>query len=155
MNHTIGLVIEATVAVLLAITIAYCYILDKRLRRFRADEQQLRAVIAELMTATEIAERAIAGLKVTVHECDRDLGDRLRAAERFCASINQQISAGEGVLRRLSQLATAIRPAASAPPVAPTQPPPAAPPVTSTQTTLAAAQALVERTRTRMGDLAA
>ena len=125
MNHTIGLIIEATVAVLLAITIGYCYILDRRLRRFRADEQSLRAVIAELITATEIAERAIAGLKVTVHECDRDLGDRLRAAERFSASIEQQIAAGEVVLRRLAQVAAAARPAssASALPVAPASAP--------------------------------
>ena len=37
MSHVIALIIEALVAVLLAITIGYCIILDKRLKRFKAD----------------------------------------------------------------------------------------------------------------------
>jgi hypothetical protein len=148
-NHYIGLFIEGTVAVLLVVTIGYCFLLDRRLRRFRADENLLKATIGELITATEIAERAIAGLKITVRECDQNLGDRLRTAERFCADIEQQIAAGDAVLRRLSQIAAAGRPAPAVPPPAP------AVPNTNTQSTLAAAQAFVERSRGRSGDLAA
>ena len=151
MNHYLGLSIEATVAILLMITIGYCYVLDRRLKRFRADEFQLKATIGELITATEIAERAIAGLKLTVRDCDQNLGERLRAAERFSADIGQQLAAGESVLRRISQIAAASRPAQPAPPV---QPAPAVP-ATNTQSTLAAAQAFVERARNRSGDLAA
>jgi Domain of unknown function (DUF6468) len=147
-NHYIGLFIEGTVAVLLVVTIGYCFILDRRLRRFRADENLLKATIGELITATEIAERAIAGLKITVRECDQNLGDRLRAAERFCADIEQQIAAGDAVLQRLSQIAAAGRPAPSVPPAP-------AVPSTNTQSTLAAAQAFVERSRGRSSDLAA
>ena len=151
MNHYLGLSIEATVAILLMITIGYCYVLERRLQRFRADEFQLKATIGELITATEIAERAIAGLKLTVRDCDQNLGERLRAAERFSADIGQQLAAGESVLRRISQIAAASRPAQPAPPV---QPAPAVP-ATNTQSTLAAAQAFVERARNRSGDLAA
>ena len=107
MNHIIGLLIESTVAILLVITIVYCVLLERRLRRLRADEQSLRAVIGELMAATDIADRAICGLKVTVRECDQNLGERLRAAERFTASIAEQLAAGENLLRRLSQIAAA------------------------------------------------
>ena len=135
MNHYLGIFIEGTVAILLVVTIGYCFILDRRLRRFRADENLLKATIGELITATEIAERAIAGLKLTVRECDQNLGDRLRAAERFSAEIEQQIAA-------------ASRPAQ------PAQPAPLVP-NTNTQSTLAAAQALVDRARSRSGDLAA
>jgi hypothetical protein len=142
----IGIFIEGTVAILLVVTIGYCMLLERRLRRLRADEESLRAVIAELITATEIADRAISGLKVTVRECDQNLGERLRTAERFSASMDEQIAAGDAVLRRLSQIAAAGRPA---PPV---QPPAAA---VNPQSTLAAAQALVERARTRTGDRAA
>jgi len=147
-NHFLGLFIEGTVAVLLVVTIGYCFVLDRRLRRFRADENLLKATIGELITATEIAERAIAGLKLTVRECDQNLGERLRAAERFSADIEQQIATGDALLRRLSQIAAAGRPAV------PAQPPPPGP-STNTQSTLAAAQALVERARSRSGDLAA
>jgi hypothetical protein len=148
-NHMIGLIIEGTVAILLMVTIGYCVVLERRLRRLRADEESLRAVIAELITATEIADRAIGGLKVTVRECDQNLGERLRAAERFSASIEGQLAAGEDVLRRLSQIAAAGR---SAPPAPPAQPGAGG---ASAQSTLAAAQALVERARTRTGDRAA
>jgi hypothetical protein len=151
-NHFFGLFIEGTVAVLLVVTIGYCFLLDRRLRRFRADENLFKATIGELITATEIAERAISGLKLTVRECDQNLGERLRAAERFCADIEQQITAGDAVVRRLSQIAAAGRPAPPAPAVPSAKPPV---PNTNPQSALAAAQALVERTRSRSGDLAA
>jgi hypothetical protein len=150
-NHYLGLFIEATVAVLLVVTIAYCYILDRRLKRFRTDEILLKGTIGELITATEIAERAIAGLKLTVRDCDQNLGERLRNAERFSVEIAQQIAAGDAVLQRVSQLAAAGRPAQQVQPAAPAPPVP----VSSTQSTLAAAQALVERARGRSGGLAA
>ena len=54
-----GLMIESLVAILLLLTIAYCVTLNKRLKRLRADEMALKATISELITATEIAERAI------------------------------------------------------------------------------------------------
>jgi len=78
-----GLMIESLVAVLLLVTIGYCVVLNGRLKRLKADEQALKATISELITATEIAGRAVAGLKTTAQEADRTLGERLRAAERL------------------------------------------------------------------------
>jgi hypothetical protein len=51
------------VSILLLLTILYCVRLNKQLRLLKADEQSLRATISELVTATEIADRAIGGLK--------------------------------------------------------------------------------------------
>jgi hypothetical protein len=156
-NH-FGLIIESMVAVLLLVTIAYCILLNSRLRRLKADEQALKATIGELITATEIAERAIAGLKVTVRECDRDLGERLRTAERFSADIDGQLAAGRGVIEKLAQIVGATRPAmplqaAPAEQVAPPAPPAASPPP-DTGATLAAARAFAERARARVDGLA-
>ena len=39
MSHSFGLVIESLVAVLLLLTIGYCMLLNRRLKRLRADEQ--------------------------------------------------------------------------------------------------------------------
>ncbi|MGY3650691.1 uncharacterized membrane protein YoaK (UPF0700 family) [Bradyrhizobium sp. LM4.3] len=61
MNHSLGMAIETLVAILLMLTIFYCVMLNKRLTRLKADEHSLKAVIGELITATEIAERAIGG----------------------------------------------------------------------------------------------
>ena len=64
----------------------------------------LRATISELVTATEIAERAIAGLKMTVHECDIGLGERLSRAETMTGEFDRRLAAGKDVLHRLSQI---------------------------------------------------
>jgi hypothetical protein len=65
MSHSFGFAIESLVAILLILTIGYCMLLNTRLKRLKADEHSLKATIAELITATEIAERAIGGLKHT------------------------------------------------------------------------------------------
>ena len=84
MSHSFGIVIESLVAVLLLLTIGYCMLLNSRLKRLKADEHSLKATIGELITATEIAERAIGGLKHTVRDVNEHLGDQLTAA---CANV--------------------------------------------------------------------
>src|ERR1700677_1296523 len=109
MTNGIGTLIDGVVAILLVVTIAYCVVLNRRLKLLRADEQSLRATISELVTATEIAERAIGGLKLTVHECDMGLGERLRKAERVGIEIDRAIVGGKDLVSRLSQIVNAGR----------------------------------------------
>jgi len=109
MSNGIGVIVDGLVAILLMVTIGYCIMLNRRLKLLKADEQSLRATISELVTATEIAERAIGGLKLTVHECDTGLGERLRKAERVTIEIDRAVSAGRELLGRLSQIVTAGR----------------------------------------------
>jgi hypothetical protein len=104
------MVIESLVAILLLVTIGYCVILNNRLKRLRADELSLKATISELITATEMAERAVGGLRATAHECDHTLGERLKTAERFCADLTKQITAGDILISRLSRIVVAARP---------------------------------------------
>ncbi|MEP3667458.1 MAG: DUF6468 domain-containing protein, partial [Roseibium sp.] len=94
---------------LLLVTIGYCFTLNRRLQRLRADEETLRATISELMTATEIAERAILGLKATASEADKTLGSRLVAAEQMSAALVGQVAEGEKIFTRISQIAEAAR----------------------------------------------
>ncbi len=103
----VGMIIEGLVAILLLVTIAYCWILNSRLQRLRADEETLRATISELMTATEIAERAILGLKATASEADKSLGTRLSQAEKMSNALAAQVVKGEEVFTRISQIAEA------------------------------------------------
>ena len=103
----VGMIIEGLVAILLLVTIAYCWILNSRLQRLRADEETLRATISELMTATEIAERAILGLKATASEADKSLGNRLSQAEKMSNALAAQVVKGEEVFTRISQIAEA------------------------------------------------
>jgi len=148
-SNGFGLMIESLVAILLVLTIGYSMALNKRLKRLRSDEMALKATISELITATEIAERAIAGLKVTVRECDQGLGEQLRIAERFSAAIARQTEAGEVVLARLQQIVAAARPTAAAPASAA----PAIAP--DAQATVKAAEAFAARARRRTQGVAA
>jgi hypothetical protein len=124
-NNGFGVIVEMLVAILLALTIIYCVSLNRRLKLLKADEQSLRAVISELVTATEIAERAIAGLKATVQECEVGLGERLRSADRFTADLDRSVAAGQELLHRLTRIVVAgnaatsgarLKPAAAAKP---------------------------------------
>jgi DNA repair ATPase RecN len=102
--------IEALVAVLLLITIGYCMLLNNRLKRLRSDEHSLKAVIAELITATEIAERAIGGLKHAVRDVNENLEDKLASAHQMADHLKRQLSECDHVVRRLSKIAIAARP---------------------------------------------
>ena len=110
MNQLIGVAIEALVAILLMMTIGYCILLNKRLKRLKADEHSLKAVIAELITATEIAERAIGGLKHTVRDVNENLGGQLAAATQLSEQLKRQLAEGDHVVRRLTKIAIAARP---------------------------------------------
>lgn len=113
MNHSLGLMIETLVAILLLLTIGYCMLLNKRLKRLKADEHSLKAVIAELVTATEIAERAIGGLKHTVRDVNENLGSQLASASQMSEQLKRQLVEGENVVRRLTKIAIAARPQAA------------------------------------------
>ncbi len=144
MNSGISTIIDGLVAILLLLTIGYCMLLNRRLKLLKADEQSLRATISELVTATEIAERAISGLKVTVRDCDSGLGERVRSAERLTAELDLRLASGKNVLERLSQIVTAVRP--------PIEPPAKQSPA---QEVAAAAQAFANKLRTKAHGLAA
>lgn len=110
MNHIFGLAIESLVAVLLLLTIGYCMLLNSRLKKLKADEQSLKATIGELITATEIAERAIGGLKHAVRDVNENLGNQITAATDLTQQLAYQLSEGDAVLRRLSKIAIAAKP---------------------------------------------
>src|ERR1700749_1185939 len=105
MNHSLGLMIESLVAILLMITIGYCMLLNSRLKRLRADEHSLKAVIGELVTATDIAERAIGGLKHAVRDVNENLGNQLASATEMSEQLKKQLAEGDNVVRRLSKIA--------------------------------------------------
>jgi len=141
MSHSFGIVIESLVAVLLVTTIGYCMLLNKRLKRLKADEHSLKATIGELITATEIAERAIGGLKHTVRDVNENLGNQLSAAAQLSQQLKTELAEGDHLFRRLTRIVAAAR--------SPSEPEAAvaAPRTASAQSIAAAAQAFSERRR--------
>src|SRR5918993_2569352 len=116
MSPFVSIAADGIVAVLLAATIVTSVRLSRRITRLKADEAALRQTIGELVQASETAERAIAGLRTTLGECDRTLADRLRTAERYAADLAEQVAAGNQVMTRIAQIVESSRPAAAARP---------------------------------------
>ena len=158
MSHSLGIAIESLVAMLLVLTIGYCMLLNTRLKRLKADEHSLKATIAELITATEIAERAIGGLKHTVRDVNENLSSQLTAAGQMSLQLKKQLAEGDNVVRRLSRIASAARPSSEAGPAAvpQTTAPQAAvaqaavPQLSSAKAIAQAAQAFSERRRSNV-----
>ena len=143
MSSTYGFWVETMVSTLLLLTILYCVRLNKQLRLLKADEQSLRATISELVTATEIADRAIAGLKVTMQEGEQTLRVRLERGEQLAAELDLHVNAGNQLLARLARIVAVTRPAGEPPSVQ------------DAKAVAAAAQAFADRTRTRLSGHAA
>jgi Domain of unknown function (DUF6468) len=137
-----GYLIESMVSILLLLTILYCVRLNKQLRLLKADEQSLRATISELITATQIAERAIGGLKSTMREGEQTLNERLSRSETVSAEFDRQLTAGEQLLGKLIRITGAGKIADE-------------PIVPDAQSVAAAAQAFAERSRARLSGRAA
>ena len=141
MSYHFGFAVESMVAVLLLLTILYCVRLSKQLRLLKADEQSLRATIAELITATEIAERAINGLKATMREGEQSLAQKLARSESLAAEIEKQLRAGDELLARLMRIVGVSKDKAM--------------PAPDAKVVAAAAEAFAKRTESRLGGLAA
>jgi chromosome segregation ATPase len=147
MSHSLGLAIESLVAVLLMLTIGYCMLLNSRLKRLKADESSLKATIGELITATEIAERAIGGLKHTVRDVNENLGSQLTQAAQMSQQLKKHLAEGDNVYRRLSKIVLAARPSSEPEPEPAPAPAPAVTHVSSAKAIAAAARAFSDRRR--------
>jgi hypothetical protein len=152
-SNGLGLIIESLVAVLLLLTIGFCLLLNNRLKKLKADEQTLKGTISELITATEIAERAIAGLKMTVRDCDLNLSERLRAGDHLARELGRQLENGSQILSQIAQITLAARMVKS--PAAPQPAPEPVPQQPAAQATAQAASAFAARARQRLGNRAA
>lgn len=142
----IGLVVEGSVAILLVMTIGYCVVLNERLKRLHADRDQLRQMVNDLVSATNLANQAIKELKATAVEADLQLGARLEEAERFGIELANHVTAGTILMERIAKITSVARHSQTIEPVAPVVPAEPAPPVNKLHSAL---EQLATRARTR------
>ncbi len=103
----LGLVVEIGVAILLMMTIGYCFVLNNRLKKLHADKNALRQMVTDLVQATNLANSAISSLKDNATEADIMLSARLQDADIFANELANHISSGQAVLERISQITQA------------------------------------------------
>ncbi|WP_127144718.1 DUF6468 domain-containing protein [Pelagibacterium montanilacus] len=105
----LGLVIEAAVALLLATTIGYCIVLNRKLNALHSDRAALEKMIGDLVSATDLANKAIRGMRETAVESDQIMTARLAEAERFGVELANHVNAGQAVMDRIARITQAVR----------------------------------------------
>ena len=112
----IGLLLEIIVCVFLAATIAYCAMLDRRLRTMRSGQDGLRELVGELDVATQRAVSAIEALKQASAVTGKELGSGVTRARALADELSLMIESGERIAERLGR---GVMPAAPRMPLQP------------------------------------
>lgn len=97
-------VLEIIVCLFLAATIAYCAVLDRKLRAMRAGQDGLRGLVMELNTATQRAVGAIDGLKRASEESGEELAERIRRARALADELSLMVESGNSIAERLGRV---------------------------------------------------
>lgn len=105
----LGMVVEGSVAVLLAVTIGYCVILNSRLKRLHADRDTLQKIVADLMQATALANAAVMELKTAALDADNQLSSRLEEAAKFEHALTQSVATGSQLIEKIARITAAAR----------------------------------------------
>jgi hypothetical protein len=105
----LGMVVEGSVAVLLAVTIGYCVILNTRLKRLHADRETLQKMVGDLMQATALANAAVMELKTTALDADNQLNARLEEAAKFEQALTQSVATGSHLIEKIARITAAAR----------------------------------------------
>jgi len=109
----IGVILEVIVCVFLAATIAYCAMLDRRLRAMRSGQDGLRELVGDLNAATQRAVSAIEALKQASAATGEELGDDLKQARMLADELSLMIESGERIAERLGRGVTPAERAAA------------------------------------------
>ena len=105
----LGIFVETAVAILLALTLGYCVVLNGRLKRLHDDRDSLKLMVADLVGATNLANGAIKELKATAIDADLVLRARLEEAEQFGIELANHVSAGASLMDRIGKITNAAR----------------------------------------------
>ena len=115
MHFTLGIAVELALCVLLAFTLGYCILLERRLASVRKGQDSIKAVIGELDTAITNAGASIRALKATTAGAAEQLDDRLGRARAIIDELSLLPASGERIAQRFDSAADASAMARTAP----------------------------------------
>jgi hypothetical protein len=98
---SVSLIVEVTLAALLAATLICCVRLDRRLRHLRNDQESLSATVRALNAAVTAAQSSLAGLRAAAHDVDESLGRKVSSARGLADELSLLTSAGERIAARI------------------------------------------------------
>jgi hypothetical protein len=103
------MVVESSVAVLLAVTIGYCVVLNGRLKALQGDREALAKIIGDLMQATGLAQNAVLELKSAGGELEVRLDGRLQEAIELEVKLAAQLATGTQLVEKIARITSAAK----------------------------------------------
>ena len=103
--------LDALIAVLLAATIAYAFVLNRKLTRLRNDRSEMEALISRLINATDDAQKGIQALRNHASEVGERLPKGLEQSRGRADALAFLIERAETMARRLNAGSAAPKPA--------------------------------------------
>lgn len=109
-----SLILEVTLVALLAVTLGYCVILERRLAGVKKGQAALDRTVRDLNLAVEKAGMALAALKTTTAGVSEELNDKVRRARALADELSLLTASGERIADRFDR-AVSTRPQSAAP----------------------------------------
>ena len=97
-----GMILESLVAVLLMVTIGYCFILNKRLSLLRNGQSELHEVVRILNEAADKARTGVEQLRRSSLSIAEDLTEKNRAARALADELSMIVESGNSLADRLA-----------------------------------------------------
>jgi len=101
--------LELALEVLLAFTLAYCVILERRLAAVRKGQEGLSRTIGELNMAISGAGASLRALKAAAGEAAQTLDERLKRARLHIDELSVLTASGERIAQRMESAAASPR----------------------------------------------
>ena len=97
-----GMILEAIVAILLMVTVGYCFVLDRRLQALRSGREELQKVVEDLNGSIARAQTTILDLKANAGDTARILEDRVAKAQGLADELALMVQSGNSIAERLA-----------------------------------------------------
>ena len=104
---TLTFYVEVALEVLLAATLCYCIVLERRLAAVRKGQEGLSRIIGELNMAIAGAGSSLRALKGAANEAAQTLDERLKLARLHIDELSLLTASGERIADRMENSAVA------------------------------------------------
>ena len=109
MTPTLTFFLELGLDILLAVTLGYCVILERRLAAVRKGQEGLKTTIGELNMAISGAGASLRALKAAAGEAAQTLDERLKRARLHIDELSVLTASGERIAQRMEGAASTPR----------------------------------------------
>ena len=112
---SLGIIMDVTVLVALAVTLFIGIRLSRQFARIRADQERMGQLVNNLNAASQRAENAVQSMKKTAIETGETLQGRIGQGQALSDELDIMIEAADNLAERLQTIASSTRKAVGEP----------------------------------------